>query len=88
MGKTPLELAAAEGLVSTARLLLSAGRADPNAAETALGFTPLHTAAGKGFADVAEALLDAGADAARQNDQVRGKCGSFKVTVLYFVCAS
>ncbi len=69
MGKTPLELASAEGRATTARLLLGAG-ADANLSEAVMGFAPLHTAAGKGFSDVAEALLEGGADLARQNEQV------------------
>ncbi len=63
MGKTPLELCAAENLFSTVGLLLSLG-ADPNLCESVMGFSPLHTAASKGFTQVAKILLDGGADAA------------------------
>ncbi len=69
MGKTPVELAASEGLALTVRLLLSLG-ADPDKEESVLGFSPLHTAASKGFREVAEALIEGGADVGKKNAQV------------------
>ncbi len=90
MGKTPVELAASEGLALTVRLLLSLG-ADPDKEESVLGFSPLHTAASKGFREVAEALIEGGADVGKKNAQVLnfvrfisfdlcGKCVFFRTT--------
>lgn len=62
-GLTALHIAAEEGNVDMARLLLDAG-ADAEAKTRIGSYTPLHLAAGSAHLDVVEVLLRAGADVA------------------------
>jgi ankyrin repeat protein len=60
-GRTPLHVAAREGSLERAQLLLKKNRANPNARDM-VEQTPLHAAARFGQTEVAELLLRSGAD--------------------------
>ena len=64
-GLTALHIAAEEGNVDMAKLLLDAG-ADAEAKTRIGSYTPLHLAAGSAHLDVVEVLLRAGADVAAE----------------------
>ena len=65
-GRTPLELAVADGQLALAYVLLQEG-ADPNKPDQA-GKTPLMVAVDGGHAELVDALLQAGADVATANN--------------------
>ena len=60
-GSRALDVAAARGAASAAKLLLRAG-ADPDLPHGRSGDAPLHVAAARGFGAVVKVLLDGGAD--------------------------